>query len=267
MKIWLISGSSSGLGKTTLSQDLAKVLPDAVYVKIGRGKRRKDGPANFFTSSEDGLRFIVGLKGKHRHCIVESNRLVGKLDADVTIFLDQLNGDRRVDSFKFRNAANILVGLDGNKPKWKSVFGKLKLPAKAVTKIMHIMESQQEFLLKKKLSIRTKIWFGVEGKVVFGEGLARLLQGIDLLGSLTKAAKEEGISYRHAWGDIKRAEERLGFELIDRQTGGKAGGGSRLTKGGRRLLESYGRLKRKVIRESDRWFTEMNEEILREFNK
>jgi molybdate transport system regulatory protein len=267
MKIWLISGSSAGLGKTTLSQGLAKGLPNAAYVKIGYGRRRKDGPANYFTSSDDGIKFINGLKGNHKHCIVESNRLVGKLDADVTIFLDLLNGDRRVDAFKLRKAADIVVGRDSNKLKWKSVLGKLQLPAKAVTKVLAILESQQEFLSKKKISIRTKIWFGVEGKVVFGEGLARLLQGIDLLGSLTKAAKEEGISYRHAWGDIKRSEERLGFELIDRQAGGKAGGGSQLTKEGRRLLEGYGRLKRKVIRESDRWFTEMNEEILREFNK
>jgi molybdate transport system regulatory protein len=37
------------------------------------------------------------------------------------------------------------------------------------------------------------------------------------------------ISYRRAWDKIHESEERLGVKLVDTQTGGVGGGGSRLT--------------------------------------
>jgi len=261
MKTWLIAGASSGVGKTTLVQDLVKVLPDAEFLKVGHGRRKKKGPTNFFTSADEGLSFIESLKGKCEHCVIESNRLVGILKADIVIFLDRDGSDRRTDAGTLRKSADIILGQDGNDDDWKSKLRALKLSSGLAGKLLDIFQSQHEFLLEKKMSMRSKVWFGIDGLVVFGEGLARLLSGIDKLGSLSRAAVEEDISYRHAWGDIKRAEERLGFQLLERQTGGSSGGGSRLTKKGRRLLEGYNQLKRRMIRESNRWFNELSEEI------
>ena len=263
MKIWLVAGAMSGVGKTTLVERLIKVLTDSEFLKIGHGRRRKKGPENYFTSTDDGLAFIESLRGRCEHCVVESNRLVGRLDADIVIFLDGSTGDRRPDADNLRKSANIIIGRNSNASKWRPALKKLKLTGATGDKVIDIFKAQSEFLREQKMTIRTKIWFGVEQKVVFGEGLARLLQGIDTHGSLTMAAKDEGISYRHAWGNIKEAEERLGFKLLDRQTGGKSGGGSQLTKKGRRLLDGYGHLKRRIIRESNKWFIELTEELSR----
>lgn len=262
MKIWLIAGSSSGVGKTDLVKKLRAVLPNAEFLKIGHGKKKRKGRPNYFTTTEDGLDFMKNKESKFDHCIVESNRLVGMIEADVIIFLDSLEGDRRRDAKKLRSQADIILGYRANSDDWDSVISKLRLSSDIKNTVHGILNSHHEFLAKSRIKLKTKIWFGREGRIVFGEGLARLLNGIDNFGSLSKAAKEEGISYRHAWGDIKRAEEKLGFPLLERNVGGKSGGGSQLTEKARELLFGYDTLKRKAIQESDRWFKKLFEGII-----
>ena len=89
------------------------------------------------------------------------------------------------------------------------------------------------------MQIRSKLWIEVEGKPVFGRGRRFLLQAIEKYGSINQAAKEINISYRKAWGYIKAMEERLGIKLVERQTGGKDGGGAILTEEARSFLLKY----------------------------
>lgn len=262
MKTWLIAGAQSGVGKTTLVRKLTEILPNSEFLKIGHSPRRKTGPANYFTSADKALDFISRQEVGFDHCVVESNRLVGKLDADVVIFLDREEGDRRHDADRLRKCADIILGYQGNRNKWGKVISALELPPDVSKGVIKVFKAQHKYLTSSRISLRTKIWLRRDGKVVFGEGLARLLYGIDHLGSLSRAAKEEGTSYRHAWGDIKRAEERLGFPLLERSVGGVAGGGSRLTEKGHQLLKGYEAIKRRSIRESDRWFRELFRDII-----
>jgi molybdate transport system regulatory protein len=262
MKIWLISGSSSHIGKTTLLNKLAAVLPDAVSMKTGHHAKKNHGAANYFTSTDDSLDFINSQKEKSGYLLVESNRLAGTIDADLVIFLDSMEGDRRKDANKLRTHADIILGHRGNPEVWKKHISRLNIPPDVKKKVLDIFKDHHEFLTKSRVKLKTKIWLGRDGHVVFGEGLARLLDGIDTLGSLSKAAKEEEISYRHAWGDIKRSEERLGFPLLERNIGGKSGGGSQLTSKARELLAAYFSLKRKAILESDRWFNDLFKGII-----
>lgn len=261
-KIWLIAGAFSGVGKTTIVSNLMEILPDVQFLKIGTSRRKKSGRENYFTSTEEGIRFIEAQMGKCSHCLVESNRLVGSIDADLIIFLDNLDGDRRDDADRLRTAADVIIGYRGNQSQWENNLKSMQLPVKTRNKVIDAFNNQQEFLRWSRLSLRTKIWIRRDGKVVFGEGLARLLYGIDTKGSLSRAAKEEKISYRHAWGDIKRAEERLGFALLKREVGGTSGGGSQLTEEGRKLLEGYDMLKNKTIRETDKWFKKLFMDII-----
>src|SRR3990172_3236002 len=89
---------------------------------------------------------------------------------------------------------------------------------------------------KAIMEIKSKLWIESEGKPVFGRGRRFLLEAIDKYGSINQAAKEINISYRKAWGYIKAMEERLGFKLIERQTGGKNGGGGTPTPEGKKIL-------------------------------
>ena len=97
-------------------------------------------------------------------------------------------------------------------------------------------------LMKMKL----KIWMEQDGSVAFAEGRRMLLEAVDRLGSLNAAAKELGMSYRAAWGKIKATEEALGLKLLDVTTGGKGGGGAKLTHEARKLVTSYNKYVNKL---------------------
>lgn len=73
----------------------------------------------------------------------------------------------------------------------------------------------------------------------FGEGPYRLLREVEKTGSLRAAALSMGMAYTKALRILKRAERAVGHPLTSRCTGGKDGGGSRLTPQGKELLEKY----------------------------
>ncbi len=88
--------------------------------------------------------------------------------------------------------------------------------------------------------------FSPEGEKCFGPGIAELLERILREGSLRKAAGEMGMAYSRAWHVVNECERVLGFEIIARSVGGRAGGGSRLTEKGAALLRDYRRLEADV---------------------
>lgn len=89
---------------------------------------------------------------------------------------------------------------------------------KAVTKIMFVDDAGEKF---------------------FGEGPARLMQKVEELGSLRAAANSMGMAYTKALKLVKQTEKALGFSVVTRMTGGKDGGGSRLTAEGKEWLMKY----------------------------
>jgi molybdate transport system regulatory protein len=98
------------------------------------------------------------------------------------------------------------------------------------------------------MKIAYKVWLDNKGKA-FGEGPYELLQEIEKIGSLHQSAKKLGMSYRKAWMILQRSEKKLGFLLLERTVGGVAGGGSRITPSGRRLMKNYAKF-RKEVKES-----------------
>lgn len=86
----------------------------------------------------------------------------------------------------------------------------------------------------------TRITFLDEtGNKFFGEGPARLLHGIEEKGSLRSAAMSMDMAYTKALRILKNAEAALGFPLATRTTGGKDGGGSKLTTEGKAWLAKF----------------------------
>jgi molybdate transport repressor ModE-like protein len=71
-----------------------------------------------------------------------------------------------------------------------------------------------------------KIWLETNEGYVFGPGVYNLLIAIREKGTLKEASQSLDMSYRFAWGLIKKAEEKLGAPLIDATKGGRRGGGS-----------------------------------------
>jgi len=68
-----------------------------------------------------------------------------------------------------------------------------------------------------------------------------LLRAIDQSGSINKAAKQVGLSYKGAWQMIERANNLAPKVLITTTTGGSKGGGTCLTAAGQSLLRLFTR--------------------------
>lgn len=81
------------------------------------------------------------------------------------------------------------------------------------------------------MEIKSKFWIENKGEVVVGSGKATLLLAVSRLGSIQRAAGEFGMSYRHAWGAIKKMEQRAGFKIVETKMGGKDRGAQLTPKG------------------------------------
>ncbi len=90
-----------------------------------------------------------------------------------------------------------------------------------------------EWELEKKFRI-TK-----GGERIFGAGPCMLLEKVEELGSLNKAAQELNMSYSKAWSIIHKAERELNRKLLETQIGGEEGGGSYLTDEAKGLIKAY----------------------------
>ena len=86
------------------------------------------------------------------------------------------------------------------------------------------------------MEIKAKFWIENHGEVVLGGGKTGLLLAVDRLGSIQRAADEFGMSYRHAWGAMKKIEQRAGFKIMDTRVGGRDGG-AQLTPRGREFIK------------------------------
>ena len=95
-----------------------------------------------------------------------------------------------------------------------------------------------------RLQLKSKTWLEVNGKFIIGEGGIALLEAIGRLGSIQKAARQLGWSYRHTWGYLKNMERNAGMRIVLAQHGGRSRGGTRLTPEGAKFLRDYKRFQR-----------------------
>ncbi|MBA7481317.1 hypothetical protein ES707_16787 [subsurface metagenome] len=105
-------------------------------------------------------------------------------------------------------------------------------------------KTRQQRELLTGLKARFKLWLStkdVEG--VFGDGKWRLLKSIDGEGSLKAASESLRISYRKAWGDLKKAEDALSIALVEKQRGGNMGGRTAVTSQGKKWVRAYTRFR------------------------
>ena len=93
-----------------------------------------------------------------------------------------------------------------------------------------------------RLSIR--IYF--DGPAPLGRGKAQLLELVGETGSIRKAAIAMKMSYRRAWLLLQETEQIFGAPPVETATGGKSGGGAKLTALGRAIVRHYRAIERKA---------------------
>jgi len=126
-----------------------------------------------------------------------------------------------------------------------------------------VLRDSEEVRNVKKLKTRFKLWLStkdVEG--AFGDGKWRLLKSIDAEGSLKAASESLRISYRKAWGDLKKAQDALSIALVEKQRGGNTGGQTTLTEQGKIWVKAYARFRGDVEKAVEQAYEKHIEELV-----
>src|SRR3984885_14239408 len=77
-----------------------------------------------------------------------------------------------------------------------------------------------------------------------GPGKIQLLENIRANGSISAAGRAMDMSYKRAWDLVDEINRICGREAVERQAGGKNGGGAILTPFGISLIERYRKIER-----------------------
>lgn len=87
--------------------------------------------------------------------------------------------------------------------------------------------------------IKSRIW--IEGKegVFLGEGRIQILKAIASEGSVSKAAKSLGMSYKKAWNLVDSINKNASTPVIKTNTGGSGGGGTEITEYGLKMILAF----------------------------
>jgi molybdate transport system regulatory protein len=91
----------------------------------------------------------------------------------------------------------------------------------------------------KPVNVAGQFWLSVDEVAFLGEERIALLEQIAERGSITQAAKAVGVSYKAAWDAVDAINNVAPSPVVSTATGGRGGGGARLTDEGRRLITAY----------------------------
>ena len=91
----------------------------------------------------------------------------------------------------------------------------------------------------KRMTLRGRVWVEIGALAAMTEAGADLLEQIAACGSLSEAARRLRFSYRRAWMLVNAMNKRWPSPLVTTATGGKRGGGTRITERGELALRSY----------------------------
>lgn len=84
-----------------------------------------------------------------------------------------------------------------------------------------------------------RFWLTNNGEYFAGRGRIELLKHIKETGSIARAAKVMKMSYKAAWDSVDAMNKMTGQTLVIRTSGGRDGGGSKITDAGLEFIERY----------------------------
>lgn len=111
---------------------------------------------------------------------------------------------------------------------------------------------------KKKLEVSATLSFKKTDMDFLRSDRIALLEQIDACGSINKAAKLAGMSYKTAWDSINSMNNLSERPLFIRTAGGKSGGGTTLTEEGKELVRKY----RLIQREHEKFLSNLEDKML-----
>lgn len=114
MKIIVISGSHSNIGKTTLLRNIQAKLQKSstIAVKLGHRSLNSEKPEKFFANMQEGLEYIESLRksGGTDFLLIESNSIFNYIAPDLGIFLQSKDQPEKDSARLAKSKADIIIG-------------------------------------------------------------------------------------------------------------------------------------------------------------
>ena len=254
--IWVVCGAGRAVGKTKIAQGLVGLLRSSVYAKCGHNAKKAGKPDAYFDTMKALNSFVSDCYDKYENIVIESNAYALSGKADIVIYIDGVESRTSFcdDCDKLKSLSDMEICSGSTVQKWQTALKSRLKSDEDVRDICRLFSQQRRYLYGCSPRVRSKVWFEVDGKHLFGKGLADLLKQIDKGSTLQNAADNVQISYRKAWELISEAEQVLGCKLVVRRSGGKKGGESRLSKKGKSFLSAYELMNKEVTAYAKRKF-------------
>ena len=93
--------------------------------------------------------------------------------------------------------------------------------------------------VKEGVQIRGRLWIERDGRTYLSWGRVVLLERIGDLGSVSAAAKSMQMSFSHAWRLVEDMNALAPEPLVEKQAGGRQGGGAWLTDAGKQAIVEF----------------------------
>lgn len=93
--------------------------------------------------------------------------------------------------------------------------------------------------LQHGMQIKGRLWIEKQGETYLSWGRVVLLERIGELGSVSAAAKSMQMSFSHAWHLVEAMNELAPDPLVEKQVGGRQGGGAWLTDAGQQAVADF----------------------------
>lgn len=94
------------------------------------------------------------------------------------------------------------------------------------------------------MKIYGRFWIKKDSKNYLGLGKVELLRGIVESGSISSSAKSMRMSYKAAWDSIDSMNNLSSTPLVSSSTGGRGGGGTKVTNQGILAIEAFDELEK-----------------------
>lgn len=93
--------------------------------------------------------------------------------------------------------------------------------------------------MQNRYRLRGRIWIEGPDGTFLGYGRVVLLERIRDHGSISAAARSMEMSYHHAWKLVESMNRQSRCPVVEKNTGGRGGGGAVLTEAGMRGIECF----------------------------
>jgi molybdate transport system regulatory protein len=97
---------------------------------------------------------------------------------------------------------------------------------------------------KSAVLVRPRVYIGE--RIAIGPGKIDLLRAVGETRSIAAAARSLGVPYKRAWLLLDTLNQGFGRPVVTALSGGRGGGGARLTELGARLVAAYDALEERL---------------------